>query len=129
MQSVRPGRVRAKAEEDHVVAAVGLPGEQVGLNEAHPLVADAGCRDGEHLRGRVDSGDLARVAEQVAGPHAGTAGKLKHAAVWPKCIKRLGHFVAAGKVQALVQIVCGQGPVVGALLIEERAEFFTVARG
>lgn len=67
------------------------------------------------------------MTEQLAGPHAGTAGKLKHVAGWLKGVKRFGHFVAAGKVQALVQIVCGQSPVVGALLIQERAEFFTVS--
>ena len=40
-----------------------------------------------------------------------------------KCVKRFGHFVAAGKVQALIQIVRGQGPVVGELLIEETVQF------
>ena len=69
----------------------------VGGKEAHPLVADAGCCDGEHLRGRVDGGDVGRVAEQVAGPHPGTAGELEHAAGWLEPIKRLGNLVAAGR--------------------------------
>ena len=40
-----------------------------------------------------------------------------------KCVKRFGHFVAAEKVEALIQIVRGQGPVVGELLVEETVEF------
>ena len=69
------------------------------------------------------------MAEQLAGPDPGTAGELEHAAGWLERIKRLGHFVAAGKVQALVQTVRGQGPVVGAQLIQERADFVTVSCG
>jgi hypothetical protein len=61
------------------------------------------------------------------GPRAGTAGKLKHAAGGLERVQGLGHFVAAWKIQALVHIVLGQGPVVGELLIKETVEFFTVS--
>jgi hypothetical protein len=54
--------------------------------------------------------------------HAGTAGKLEHAAGRLECVKRLGHLVDAGEVQALVQIVRGQRPVVGELLLEKTVE-------
>ena len=67
------------------------------------------------------------MAEQLAGPHARTAGKLKHAAGWLEGVKRLGYLVAARKIQALVQIVRGQGTVVGGLLIQETVEFLTVS--
>ena len=50
-----------------------------------------------------------------------------HSSLTLERVKRLGHFVAAGKLQALVQIVRGQGLVVGALLIQETVEFFTVS--
>jgi len=59
------------------------------------------------------------VAEQLAGPDPRTAGKLQHAAGRTERVKRFGQFVAAGKVQALVQVIRGQRPVVGDLLIEE----------
>jgi len=106
-----------EAEEDHLVAAVRGPGEEVGLHEADPLGTDPGGRDGEHLRGGVDGGDLARVAEQVAGPHPRTAGQLEHPAGWPEGVQGCDQLVAAGKLQALMQIVRGQGPVVAELLV------------
>jgi hypothetical protein len=59
------------------------------------------------------------VAEQLAGPESGTAGKLQHVPGRAEYVKGFGQFIAAGKVQALVQIVRGQRPVVGDLLIEE----------
>ena len=34
----------------------------------------------EHLRRCINRSNVAPVAEQLTGPHAGTAGKLKHAA-------------------------------------------------
>jgi hypothetical protein len=43
-----------------------------------------------------------------------------------RCVRCLGQLVAAGQAQALAQIVRGQGPVVGELLIEETAELFAV---
>jgi hypothetical protein len=39
----------------------------------------------------------------------------------------LGQLVAARKVQALVQVIDGKGPVAGDLLIEEPAEFSAVS--
>src|SRR6266567_633704 len=39
-----------EAEEDHIVAAARLPGEEVGLRELHRLAAKAGTRYREHLR-------------------------------------------------------------------------------
>src|SRR4051794_24719260 len=33
-----------ESEQDHVVAAVWLPGEDVGVNEAHPIAGDPGPR-------------------------------------------------------------------------------------
>ena len=70
---------RARADQQDTLGAEPAPGreraergrvaqvrEQVGLHEADPLGTDTGGCDGEHLRGRVDSGDLARVAEQGA---------------------------------------------------------------
>jgi len=59
------------------------------------------------------------VPEQLAGPDPGTAGELQHAAARAECVKRCGQFIAAGKIQALVQVIRGQSPVVGDLLIEE----------
>jgi hypothetical protein len=55
----------------------------------------------------------------LAGPDSGTAGKLQDAAGRAECVERLSQFAAAGKIQALVQVVRGQRPVVGDLLIEE----------
>jgi hypothetical protein len=96
------------------------------LDEAHPLVADPFRRDGQHLRGGVDRGDLAGVPEQLAGPHARAAGKLERTARRPERLERCAQFVAAAQVQAVVQVVSAQGMVVGALLIEQPADVTTV---
>jgi hypothetical protein len=112
-----------ESEEDHVIAAVRHPGEKIGLDEAHPVIARPGCRDGEHFRGRVHGGDVRRVTQKPAGPHAGSAGELEHASGRLECLERFGQLAAARKIQALVQVIRGKGPVVGHLLIEEPAEF------
>ena len=39
--------------------------------------------------------------------------------------RRFGQFIAAGKIQALVQVIRGQSPVVGDLFIEEMIGFRT----
>src|SRR3989442_3585797 len=66
-------------ERDHVVAAAGLPAEDVRRKEPHALILDARTSEREHLRSRVDGGDAARVADQLLGPHAGSARELEHA--------------------------------------------------
>ena len=65
------------------------------------------------------------MTEQLAGPDSGTAGKLQHAAGRAERVKRFGQFIAAGKIQALVQVIRGQSPVVGDLFIEEMIGFRT----
>ena len=66
-----------EADEHHVVTTVRHPGEQIGLNKAHPFV------------------------------------------IYP--------LVTARHIQALVQVIRGEIPVVGNLLIEEPLESFTVS--
>ena len=112
--------------ENHVVAAVGLPGEHVSLDETYPLAADSGRGDGEHLRRCVHGRDVRRVAEQLPGPHAGPAGELQHASGWPERVKRGGDLIAAGEVQPLVQVIRGQRTIVGDLLIEETVIRFRI---
>jgi hypothetical protein len=121
-----PGRNvgQPEAGEDHVVAAVGLPGEQIGLDEPDPVTAGAGCRQGEHLRGRVDGGHVGRVPQQLGRPGAGTAGELEHAAPGPERVERRDQLVTAGQAQVLVEVVRGQSPVVGKLLAQETAGFW-----
>jgi hypothetical protein len=82
---------------------------------------------GEHLRRRVHRGDVRRVAEQLAGPHAGTAGKLKHTAARPERPKGFGYLAAPRKLEGMVPILRSECPVVGDLLTEKLVEFF-VAR-
>jgi hypothetical protein len=91
-----------EADENHVITAVRRPGEQIGLNEAHPFTADPGCRNGEHFRRRVYGRDVRGVTQQLAGPHSGTAGDFEHASGRLECLKRLDHLTAAWKIQALV---------------------------
>jgi len=67
------------------------------------------------------------VAEKLAGPCSAAAGELKHAAGRPEGIQRSGQLLAAREVQVAVVVVCGDGPVIGGLLPEERAELFTVS--
>ena len=55
------------------------------------------------------------MAEQLAGPGAGTAGELQDAARRPERVERVSQPGAAGKVEALVTVVRGQGTVVGTL--------------
>jgi hypothetical protein len=71
------------------------------------------------------SGDASTAVTSVAcrSPHAGPAGELEHASGRLECLERFGQLVASGKVQALVEVIGGKGPVVGDLLIEEPAEF------
>jgi hypothetical protein len=90
-----------EADEHHVISAVRHPGEQIGLNEAHPFAANPGRRDGEHFRGCIHGRDVRGVTKKLAGPPSGTAGEFEHASGRPKCLKRLGQLVAAGKIQAL----------------------------
>jgi hypothetical protein len=52
---------------------------------------------------------------------------LKHAAGRAEGVQRCGQLLAAWEVQVMVVILWGDGPVVGGLLVEERAEFFTVS--
>ena len=59
--------------------------------------------------------DVTGMAEQLAGPGAGTAGELQDAARRPERVERVSQLGAAGKVEALVQVVRGQGTVVGTL--------------
>ncbi len=106
--------------EDDVVPAIWLPGEQVGLDETDRGAAgDAARRDREHFRGRVDGGDVTGVAQQLAGPFAGTAGELEDAARRPEPVERAREFRAAGKIEALVQVSGGKGTVVGTLFGQE----------
>ncbi|MGB6582655.1 MAG: hypothetical protein WBF34_32570 [Streptosporangiaceae bacterium] len=42
------------------------------------------------------------MTQQLAGPHAGTAGEFEHASGRLECLKRLDHLTAAWKIQALV---------------------------
>jgi hypothetical protein len=113
-----------ESHEDDVVPPVWFPGEQVRLDESHRGAGgDAARRDREHLRGRVDGGDVAGVAEELTGPDAGTAGKLENAASGPERVERvsqLGDQLAhAGNINALVKVVRGEGTVVGTLLRQE----------
>ncbi len=106
--------------EDDVITAVRLPGEQVGLDESHRgATGNAAGRDREHFRGRVDRGDVTGVPEQLAGPDAGTAGKLKNAAIRSERVKRVSQLGATGKIEALVKVVGGEGTVVGTLFAQE----------
>jgi len=93
-----------ETDENHVVTAVRRPGEEIGLNEAHPFAADfpgPGRRDGEHFRGRVHGRDVRGMTEKLAGPHSGTAGEFEHASGRPERLERLGQLVATRKIQAL----------------------------
>jgi hypothetical protein len=111
------GHVRQpEPHEDDVVPAVGFPGKQVGLDESHrDTTGDAARRDREHFRGRVDGGDATGMAEQLAGPGAGTAGELQDAARRAERVERVSQLGAAGKIEAPVKVVRGQGTVVGTL--------------
>jgi hypothetical protein len=116
-----------EAEEDHVIAAVRLPGEEIGLDEPHSLTVGPGRSDSQHLRGRVHGGDVCCVAEKLAGPCAAPAGELKHAARRLEGIQRCGQLLAARDVQVMVVILTGDGLVVGGLLAEDRAELVIVS--
>ena len=116
-----------EADENHVITAVRRPGEEIGLDKTHSIVSDPGRRDGEHFRGRIHGGDLRGMTEKLAGPCSGTAGEFEHASGRPERLKRFGHLVAAGKIQALAKVARGQGAVVGDLLIEEPLEFLTTS--
>ena len=63
------------------------------------------------------------MTEKPGSPHAGPARELEHASGRLECLERFGQLVASRKVQALVQVIGGKGPVVGDLLIEEPTEF------
>ncbi len=94
-----------EADENHVITAVRRPGEQIGLNEAHPFTADfpgPGGRNGEHFRRGVYGRDVRGVTEKLAGPHSGAAGEFEHASGRLECLKRLDQLTAAWKIQALV---------------------------
>jgi hypothetical protein len=106
--------------ENDVIAAVRLPGEQVGLDESHRGAAgDAARRDREHLRRRIHGGDVGGVTEQLRRPGARTAGELQDAALRPERVERVSQLVAAGKIEALVKVIRGEGTVVGTLLGQE----------
>src|SRR5581483_11399993 len=109
-----------ESHEDDVVTAVRFPGEQVGLDESHRGAAgDPARRDREHFRGRVDSGDVTGVAEQLAGPDAGTAGELEDAALRAERVERVTQLGAPGKIEDEVKIFRSEGTVVGTLLSQE----------
>jgi hypothetical protein len=111
---------KPEPHEDDVVPAVWFPGEQVGLDESHRGTAgDAARRDREHFRGRVDGGDVTGMAEQLAGPDAGTAGKLKHAARRPERVERVIQLGAAWKIKALIKVFRGKDTVIGTLFGQE----------
>ena len=116
-----------KAEEDYVVTTVRLPGEEIGLNKAHPLVTDPGRRDREHFWRRVHGGDICRVAQELAGPYPGAACEFKHTPSWPEGLKRLVQLIAARKIKDMVEILRTESLVVGGLLIKEPTEFLTVS--
>ncbi len=59
------------------------------------------------------------MPEQLAGPDAGTAGKLKNAAIRSERVKRVSQLGATGKIEALVKVVGGEGTVVGTLFAQE----------
>ena len=59
------------------------------------------------------------MAQELTGPHAGTAGELEDAASGPERIERARQLGAAGKIEALVKVVRGEGTVVGTLLREQ----------
>ena len=80
---------------------------------------DAARRDREHFRERVDGGDVTGVAEQLAGPGAGTAGELQDAARRAERVERVSQLGAAGKIEALVKVIRGKGTVVGTLFGQE----------
>ena len=62
------------------------------------------------------------MTKQPGGPHARPAGQLQHAAGRPEVVQRRVQFIAAGKIQALIQVVRGAGRVVGGLLGEDPVE-------
>ena len=107
-QSVHPGRVKPKADENDVVAAVWPPGEEIGLDEAHPLLvaraaAMRASRGTRPLRSRRSRGAAARWSTRRAQASSGRCPGLES-------FQRFGQLAAAGKVQALTQIV---GPAPG----------------
>jgi hypothetical protein len=57
------------------------------------------------------------VAKKLAGPHAGAAGEFEHAPSRTERLKSFGQFVATWQIQALIQIICPESPVIGGLLI------------
>jgi hypothetical protein len=59
------------------------------------------------------------VAEQLAGPGAGTAGQLQDAARRPERVERVSQLLAAGNIETLVKVVRSEGTVVSTLLGQE----------
>ena len=92
-EAVRGHVGEPEGEHAGVIALVGRPVEQVGLEVADGRVADAGAVDGQHLGGGVDRGHRVGVVDEVPRPQAGPAGQLQHVAAG---IEALEHALELG---------------------------------
>jgi hypothetical protein len=111
-----------EAEEHDVVATIRPPLEQVGPDEADPLVAHAGGGEREHLRRCIHGRDPGGVAEQLLGPSARAAGELEHVARRPEGLERRLELGSSGRREGVVAVLGGDGSVVGDLLGQQPLE-------
>jgi hypothetical protein len=113
------------AEEQHVVAAVGPPVEQIGPDEAHAPVRDAAGCDREHLRRAVDRRQRVRVLGEDLRPLPRAAGELEHPSSRRERRQRVDQLPAqrfVGGQRAAGVVLGGARPVVRHLLGEQRLE-------
>ena len=73
-------------ETHDVIAAVGFPREDVGLQIAHGRgrCGEPGAVDGEGLGRGVEGGDAVGIMGEALGPDAGSRCQFEHITGWPK---------------------------------------------